>query len=126
MGLSPTPSEISCYILLETRHNKLMRHKLHAQPTWWLLLGLTALLLALFASQPDHSLAAPVSVLATAETTPVPDATDAADDMAIWIHPTNPALSTVIGTDKLAGGGSGCTTSPAISSTSISMATTTT
>ena len=65
------------------------------------------MLLALFASQPDHSLAAPVSVLATVETTPVPDATDAADDMAIWIHPTNPALSTVIGTDKLASGGLG-------------------
>ena len=25
---------------------------------------------------------------------------DAADDMAIWIHPTNPSLSTIIGTDK--------------------------
>jgi 3-phytase len=38
------------------------------------------------------------------ETDPVPTAGDAADDIAIWIHPTNPALSTVIGTDKRTGG----------------------
>lgn len=50
----------------------------------------------------------PVSVVAaTAETTPVPDSGDAADDPAIWVHPTNPALSLVIGTDKQAGGGLG-------------------
>ncbi|MGH9197161.1 MAG: phytase, partial [Acidimicrobiia bacterium] len=71
------------------------------------LLSLVVLSLALFSAQPNHSLAAPVSVLATAETAPVPDAGDAADDVAIWIHPTDPSLSTVIGTDKLAGGGLG-------------------
>ena len=48
-----------------------------------------------------------MSVLPTEETAPVPDAGDAADDIAIWIHPTNPSLSTVIGTDKLPGGGLG-------------------
>lgn len=42
-------------------------------------------------------------VAATAETAPVPHAGDAADDAAIWVHPTDPALSTVIGTDKLGG-----------------------
>src|SRR3970040_397431 len=84
-----------------------MRYKLRAYPAGCLLLGLTVLLLALFASQPDRATAEPVSVLATVETTPVPDATDAADDVAIWIHPTDPSLSTVIGTDKLASGGLG-------------------
>jgi len=45
------------------------------------------------------------SVVATAETDPVPHSGDAADDPAIWIHPTDPALSVVIGTDKDKGGG---------------------
>ncbi len=43
------------------------------------------------------------TVTAAGETAPVPHSGDAADDPAIWIHPTNPALSTVIGTDKLGG-----------------------
>lgn len=34
------------------------------------------------------------------ETQPVPTDTDAADDPAIWIHPTDTSLSTIIGTDK--------------------------
>ena len=34
------------------------------------------------------------------ETDPVHNPPDAADDPAIWIHPTDPALSVVIGTDK--------------------------
>jgi 3-phytase len=42
-------------------------------------------------------------VTATVETTPVPNSGDAADDPAIWIHPTNPSLSTIIGTDKKGG-----------------------
>jgi 3-phytase len=46
---------------------------------------------------------AQISVLPTVETTPVPTSGDAADDMVVWVHPTNPALSTVIGTDKDAG-----------------------
>lgn len=40
------------------------------------------------------------SVSATAETTPV---NGDADDPAIWIHPTVPSLSTIIGTDKTNG-----------------------
>jgi len=44
-----------------------------------------------------------LSVTATVETTPVPNSGDAADDSAIWIHPTNPSLSTIIGTDKKGG-----------------------
>lgn len=39
----------------------------------------------------------------TVETAPVEADGDAADDPAIWVHPTDPALSTVIGTDKKRG-----------------------
>jgi myo-inositol-hexaphosphate 3-phosphohydrolase len=49
--------------------------------------------------------AAAVQVAATMETDPVSSGGDAADDPAIWIHPTDPALSTIIGTDKTATGG---------------------
>ncbi|MEW6072981.1 MAG: phytase [Planctomycetota bacterium] len=43
------------------------------------------------------------AVLPDVETDPVPSAGDAADDIAIWVHPADPGLSTVIGTDKQAG-----------------------
>jgi 3-phytase len=43
------------------------------------------------------------SVKAKAETTPVGTFDDAADDPAIWKHPSNPAQSLIIGTDKRAG-----------------------
>lgn len=39
---------------------------------------------------------------AVAETEPVLSAGDAADDMAIWVDPSDPSRSLVIGTDKLA------------------------
>ncbi|MET0565123.1 MAG: phytase [Acidimicrobiia bacterium] len=42
-------------------------------------------------------------VTATVETDPVPSGGDAADDPAIWLHPTDPSSSTVIGTDKEGG-----------------------
>ncbi len=45
------------------------------------------------------------SVQATMETAPVPTADDTADDPCIWIHPNDPALSTIIGTNKNEGGG---------------------
>ncbi|MFL5803413.1 MAG: phytase [Roseiflexaceae bacterium] len=47
--------------------------------------------------------AAPLLIAATVETAQVPHEGDAADDPAIWVHPSNPALSTVIGTDKKGG-----------------------
>jgi 3-phytase len=49
--------------------------------------------------------AIPPAALVTAhgQTDSVPGGRDAADDPAIWIHPTDPALSTVIGTDKQGG-----------------------
>lgn len=40
---------------------------------------------------------------ARAQTRPVPHTGDAADDPAIWIHPQDPALSLVLGTDKKGG-----------------------
>src|SRR5687768_2353117 len=43
------------------------------------------------------------SVAPVVETTPVPHAGDAADDTAVWVHPTDPSLSVVIGTDKQGG-----------------------
>ncbi len=43
------------------------------------------------------------TVVATVETQPVDDFGDAADDPAIWIHPTRPELSLVIGTNKKRG-----------------------
>jgi len=44
-----------------------------------------------------------VRVTATVETTPVRHGGDAADDPAIWVHPTDPALSLVLGDDKAGG-----------------------
>ena len=43
------------------------------------------------------------AVTALVETTPAGSYGDAADDPAIWAHPTNPALSLVVATDKKAG-----------------------
>ena len=46
---------------------------------------------------------AAVVVGATVETEPVPHRGDAADDAAIWVHPADPSLSTIIGSDKQGG-----------------------
>jgi myo-inositol-hexaphosphate 3-phosphohydrolase len=63
--------------------------------------------LALLASAVTMGLAAPAAraaavgqASATVETAPVHASGDAADDPAIWIHPTDPSKSTIIGTDK--------------------------
>jgi 3-phytase len=45
----------------------------------------------------------PARPVARAETLPVPHGDDAADDPAIWIHPTSPELSLILGTDKQGG-----------------------
>ncbi|MHA7178810.1 phytase [Arthrobacter sp. MDB2-24] len=60
-------------------------------------LAVTALLGGLATSVAS---AAVVQVLATVETAPIPGTPDAADDPAVWIHPTDPSKSTIIGTDK--------------------------
>jgi 3-phytase len=43
------------------------------------------------------------TVTATVETDPVPNGGDAADDPAIWVNPSDPAQSAIIGTDKRGG-----------------------
>ena len=43
------------------------------------------------------------TVVASVETPPVDDFGDAADDPAIWVHPTDPSQSLVIGTNKKRG-----------------------
>jgi myo-inositol-hexaphosphate 3-phosphohydrolase len=45
----------------------------------------------------------PVVVAADGETVPVGHSGDAADDPAIWVHPTNPGQSLVLGNDKQGG-----------------------
>lgn len=53
----------------------------------------------------DNSLTITPQVAAAIETEPVAAGIDAADDPAIWIHPTDANLSTVIATDKTVAGG---------------------
>lgn len=48
-------------------------------------------------------LCAPPVVQPSVETAPVPSTDDAADDPAIWVHPSNPERSLIIGTDKAFG-----------------------
>ncbi|MBL8268953.1 phytase [Steroidobacter sp.] len=59
-----------------------------------------ALLSACSAAKNSAPSAAAKPVFASVETEPVPSLQDAADDPAIWIHPTDPARSLIIGTDK--------------------------
>ena len=69
------------------------------------------LAIAFLLTRPDSLLEAarpapksgPASVLASVETDPVPSKGDAADDIAVWIHPSDSTRSLVIGTDKLGG-----------------------
>lgn len=64
-------------------------------------LGVLVAVLAVVLGGAQPASAAPVPVVPTDETTPVAHTGDAADDPAIWVHPTNPANSLVIGNDKL-------------------------
>lgn len=59
----------------------------------------------LLPGSPAASQGGVVEVTATVETDPVLNGGDAADDIAIWVHPSDRSLSTVIGTDKTAAGG---------------------
>ena len=52
---------------------------------------------------PASKSGAVLEVSATVETHPMPHPADAADDPAIWVHPTRPGESTIIGTDKAGG-----------------------
>jgi len=64
----------------------------------WIGIGLT-----IWSSVPGVGLTRTIQVAATVETEPVPSEGDAADDACIWIHPTAPSQSTIIGTDKEGG-----------------------
>ena len=59
--------------------------------------------LALLAAGCVSTYPLPVQVPAAVETESVPSAGDAADDPAIWVHPSDPAQSLVVGTDKRSG-----------------------
>ncbi|MCS0639476.1 phytase [Streptomyces sp. LP05-1] len=60
----------------------------------------TATVLLAQAVVPAQAAAPGFSVTATVETAPVSHSGDAADDPAIWVHPSDPARSVVVGTDK--------------------------
>jgi myo-inositol-hexaphosphate 3-phosphohydrolase/signal transduction histidine kinase len=51
-------------------------------------------------AEPGGSARGTIALRAVGETDPVPHSGDAADDAAIWVHPTDPARSTILGTDK--------------------------
>lgn len=70
------------------------------------LIAITVLSVSACAVMEDQRPATDPSVpvlTATVETQAVSSTGDAADDPAIWVHPTDPAASLVIGTDKQAG-----------------------
>jgi 3-phytase len=66
---------------------------------------MTAALLAGCEERPERvpPKGAVVTVVPTAETAVMPDADDAADDPAIWVHPSDPEQSLIIGTNKQRG-----------------------
>ena len=67
------------------------------------LLILVGIVLGTKTSKPPASADTVLEISASVETQPVPHARDAADDPAIWVHPTEPAKSTIIATDKQGG-----------------------
>ncbi|UCD37152.1 MAG: phytase [Fidelibacterota bacterium] len=70
------------------------------------LLASSAILLITWSCEKRYNIQDEVfPVQATMETAAVPTTDDTADDPCIWIHPTDPALSTIIGTNKNVGGG---------------------
>jgi len=59
-------------------------------------------LLALLGAGPETNVVT-TTPAARVQTEPVPTEGDAADDPAVWVHPTDPARSLVLGTDKKGG-----------------------
>ena len=76
-------------------------------PNYLLLTACVAVSLMLFLAlfPADHAASAPVNVMATMETAPAINSADAIDDPSVWVHPTDPSLSTIIDTDKRELGG---------------------
>ena len=61
------------------------------------------IIMLFYETDPQAAPADAVSVVASAETVPVMDGSDAADDPAIWINERDPAASWVVGTNKRRG-----------------------
>lgn len=61
------------------------------------------IVLTIWVSVHGVALAQMIQIAATVETEPVSSKGDAADDPCIWIHPTDPSQSTIIGTNKKGG-----------------------
>ena len=76
-------------------------------PTYLFLTACLAvsLLLSVSLFSADHAASAPVNVTATMETAPAINIGDAIDDPSVWVHPSDPSLSTIIDTDKRELGG---------------------
>ncbi len=68
-----------------------------------LLIVLVTLLAAHGVAPPWAAASGGGTVTATVETQPVGHSGDAADDPAVWVHPTDPSRSAIVGTDKLGG-----------------------
>lgn len=82
------------------------RKQAHVRPALLCLVAILGVLLAgaaYYGWHARHLFVSVTWVAADVETTPVPSRS--ADDPAIWIHPTDPALSVIMGTDKSAEGG---------------------
>ena len=82
-----------------------MRQSLSQHPACriiWLAWCIVAALLMASGSQALLAQEETVTPEAKAQTVPVPHGGDAADDPAIWIHPTDPEKSLLLGTDKRA------------------------
>jgi len=72
------------------------RRLIAAMLGWLLLAALNTILTA----SPSHAAETPVPVPSNAETVPVSHSGDAMDDPAVWVHPTNPSRSLLMGNDK--------------------------
>lgn len=77
---------------------------------YFMVISLTALIIALTLAQTsvtyqtaERSKQPVLEVAATVETEPVAGQGDAADDATLWVNPSNPSLSLIIGTDKQGG-----------------------
>lgn len=86
----------------------MMRVAYHPRCSPWIARAILAIgFVFLFLAAPGQTRSTPqiasaaTAVTARVETPPMGHPKDSADDPAIWIHPTDPALSTIIGTDKL-------------------------
>jgi 3-phytase len=65
-----------------------------------LAVGILVVAVLIARAAPDAHVGLVVTPVAAGETDPVPSDGDAADDPAIWVHPTDPAQSLILGTDK--------------------------